>query len=76
MTVVDTGPGIPAALQGKLFQKFSRLGENRQQEGNGLGLAIVKTLVEAHGGRVSVRSEVGKGSAFGFALPALAPGAR
>ena len=67
--VVDSGPGIPAALQGKLFQKFSRLGENRQQEGNGLGLAIVKTLVEAHGGRVSVESEVGKGSTFGFSLP-------
>lgn len=69
--VHDTGPGIPAALHGKLFRKFSRLGENRQQEGNGLGLAIVKSLVEAHGGRVSVESEVGKGSVFGFALPAL-----
>jgi PAS domain S-box-containing protein len=67
--VVDTGPGIPAALHGKLFQKFSRLGENRQQEGHGLGLAIVKTLIEAHGGRVSVRSEVGQGSTFGFSLP-------
>jgi signal transduction histidine kinase len=67
--VADSGPGIPATLHGKLFQKFSRLGENRQQEGNGLGLAIVKTLVEAHGGRVSVRSEVGKGSVFGFTLP-------
>jgi len=67
--VVDTGPGIPAALQGKLFQKFSRIGDGRPHEGNGLGLAIVKTLVEAHGGRVSVRSEVGKGSVFGFALP-------
>jgi two-component system phosphate regulon sensor histidine kinase PhoR len=67
--VVDTGPGIAPAQQGKLFQKFSRVGENRQQEGNGLGLAIVKSLVEAHGGRVSVASEVGKGSTFGFSLP-------
>ncbi|MEW6272324.1 MAG: GAF domain-containing sensor histidine kinase [Thermodesulfobacteriota bacterium] len=68
--VVDTGPGIPAAQQTKLFQKFSRLGNDRAQEGNGLGLAIVKTLVEAHGGRVFVESQVGKGSVFGFALPA------
>lgn len=67
--VADTGPGIPASLHGKLFQKFSRLGEHRRHEGNGLGLAIVKTLVEAHGGRVFVRSEVGKGSVFGFTLP-------
>jgi PAS domain S-box-containing protein len=68
--VIDTGPGIPAEQQGRLFQKFSRLGNDREQEGNGLGLAIVKTLVEAHGGRVSVRSHVGKGSVFGFTLPA------
>lgn len=67
--VADTGPGIPAALHGKLFQKFSRLGEHRRHEGNGLGLAIVKTLVEAHGGRVFVVSEQGQGSVFGFTLP-------
>jgi len=67
--VADTGPGIAPALHGKLFQKFSRLGEQRRHEGNGLGLAIVKTLVEAHGGRVFVVSEVGKGSVFGFTLP-------
>jgi len=67
--VTDTGPGIPAAQHGRLFQKFSRLGDGREQEGNGLGLAIVKTLVEAHGGRVSVESEVGKGSVFAFSLP-------
>jgi len=68
--VADSGPGIPAALHGRLFRKFSTLGEYREQEGNGLGLAIVKTLVEAHGGRVWVESEVGQGAVFGFALPA------
>jgi signal transduction histidine kinase len=67
--VHDSGPGIPAAMLGRLFRKFSTLGEHRQHEGNGLGLAIVKTLVEAHGGCVSVQSEVGKGSVFGFRLP-------
>lgn len=67
--VADSGPGIPANLHGRLFRKFSTLGEHRASEGNGLGLAIVKSLVEAHGGRVSLQSEVGKGSVFGFALP-------
>jgi len=68
--VADSGPGIPSALHGRLFRKFSTLGDHRQHEGNGLGLAIVKTLVEAHGGRVWVESEVGQGAVFGFALPA------
>ena len=71
--VADSGPGIPPALHGRLFRKFSTLGEHREHEGNGLGLAIVKTLVEAHGGRVSVESEVGKGSVFAFALPVRGP---
>lgn len=76
--VADTGPGIPAALQGKLFQKFSKLGQEttRQGEGHGLGLAIVRSVVEAHGGRVWVESEAGEGSTFAFALPLLGdPGA-
>ncbi len=69
--VRDTGPGIPAALQHKLFRKFSRLGESatKDNEGNGLGLAIVKSLVDAHGGRVWVESRVGEGSTFAFSLP-------
>jgi signal transduction histidine kinase len=67
--VADSGPGIPAALHDRLFRKFSTLGQHREHEGNGLGLAIVKTLVEAHGGRVSVESEVGQGAVFCFALP-------
>ena len=71
--VSDTGPGIPVELHGQLFRRFSRLGRQRAEEGNGLGLAIVKSLVEAHGGRVSVESEVGKGSVFAFVLPVLAP---
>lgn len=71
--VADSGPGIPADLHERLFRKFSTLGEHRANEGNGLGLAIVKSLVEAHGGRVSVQSEVGKGSVFGFALPVTRP---
>ncbi|MBI3362003.1 MAG: GAF domain-containing protein [Chloroflexi bacterium] len=73
--VVDTGPGIPPALQSKLFQKFSRLGqkETRKEEGHGLGLAIVKSVIDAHGGRVWVESQVGQGSTFAFSLPLSQP---
>ena len=71
--VIDTGPGIPPHLQGKLFQKFSRLGQGATQknEGHGLGLAIVKSVVDAHGGRVWVDSQPGKGSTFAFSLPPI-----
>ncbi|NUM48072.1 MAG: GAF domain-containing protein [Anaerolineales bacterium] len=70
--VADTGPGIPPVLQGKLFQKFSKLGQDttRGGEGHGLGLAIVRSVVEAHGGRVWVESQVGEGSVFAFGIPA------
>jgi signal transduction histidine kinase len=73
VSVKDTGPGIPAALQEKLFQKFSKLGgkETLANEGHGLGLAIVKAVVDAHQGRVWVESKEGEGSAFLFALPRI-----
>ncbi|HLF02449.1 MAG TPA: ATP-binding protein [Anaerolineales bacterium] len=71
--VTDSGPGIAPHLQTKLFQKFARLGQGATQknEGHGLGLAIVKSVVDAHGGRVWVESQPGKGSTFGIALPPL-----
>ncbi len=69
--ISDTGPGIPPALQGKLFQKFSKLGQEttRSGEGHGLGLAIVRSVIEAHGGRVWVESQLGEGSVFAFGVP-------
>lgn len=70
--VSDSGPGIPAGLKTKLFQKFSRLGQNRNSEGHGLGLSIVKSVVDAHHGRVWVESPPEGGSVFAFALPASA----
>lgn len=75
VSVADTGPGIPQALQTKLFQKFSKLGQRatKKEEGHGLGLAIVKSVVEAHQGRVWLTSEEGKGSVFSFAIPAYKP---
>jgi signal transduction histidine kinase len=71
VTVADTGVGIPIAEQKRLFTHFFR-GENevvRRQKGTGLGLSIVHSIVEAHGGRIWVESEVDKGSTFHFTLP-------
>ena len=69
--VVDTGIGIAAKDLQMLFQPFVQVDSalNRQYEGTGLGLALVKQIVELHGGRVMVESEVGKGSCFTVALP-------
>ena len=63
--VQDSGTGIDPNRIKKIFDKF----ETDYSEGHGLGLAIVKKLVEAHGGKVSVESEPGKGSRFSFTIP-------
>ena len=68
ITVADTGCGIPPGHHDKVFQKFHRA-PSPVQEGAGLGLAITKSLVELHGGRIWVESEVGRGSKFCFTLP-------
>jgi len=68
--IEDSGPGIPADEQTRIFEKFFRA-SNRPQgvEGTGLGLAIVKSVVDSHQGRVWVESKVGQGSAFVVILP-------
>ncbi|MBI3161016.1 MAG: response regulator [Chloroflexi bacterium] len=73
--VKDTGYGIPAADLPFIFNRFYRVssGKNIEQEGNGLGLAIVKSIAEQHGGRVSVESEVDKGTRFTISLPLHLP---
>ncbi|MFM7298743.1 MAG: ATP-binding protein, partial [Planctomycetota bacterium] len=69
--VKDSGPGLPAGREYLVFEPFVQVGEQRQRAGGiGLGLAIVKRFVEAHGGRVGVQSEPGKGSRFWLRLPA------
>jgi signal transduction histidine kinase len=69
--VQDTGPGIPAEELDRVFDRFYRLDASRARAsgGSGLGLAIVKSLVEAHGGRVTVTSRPGEGSTFAVVLP-------
>jgi signal transduction histidine kinase len=68
--VCDTGPGIPAAEQEKMFEPFVRGGQGRRfPQGMGLGLSIARELVEAHGGRLELESEAGIGSTFTVWLP-------
>ena len=71
LSVADHGPGIPASEHEKIFERFYRLGSELRREtpGVGIGLSIVKHVVEAHGGRVRVQSEAGKGSCFTIELP-------
>jgi PAS domain S-box-containing protein len=71
--VKDNGPGIPLEAQGKIFDKFARVKQRHMPHGVGLGLAFCKLAVEAHGGRIWVKSDDQNGSTFTFALPVEAP---
>jgi signal transduction histidine kinase len=74
LSVEDQGPGIPAEEHEKIFERFYRRGSElrRETQGIGIGLTIVKHIVEGHGGRVVVRSDVGQGSRFTIELPNVA----
>lgn len=69
--IIDEGPGIPEDKLEIVFEKFKQVGTGSEGEkkGTGLGLAICKAIVEAHGGRVGVRSVLGKGATFWFQIP-------
>ena len=71
IAVEDTGPGIPPEHMERLFQPFFQIDSSLTREvgGTGLGLAITRNLVDLHGGRIWVTSEVGKGSTFYVAFP-------
>ena len=73
--VRDTGFGIPAESLPRIFERFYRVdkGRSREMGGTGLGLSIVKHIVERHGGKVAVQSELGKGSEFTVTIPDVAP---
>ena len=75
LSVADTGEGIASEHLPHIFERFYRVETSRARSegGAGLGLAIVKQMVQAHGGKVWVESELGKGSSFYVALPTLRP---
>ncbi|HEX9115753.1 MAG TPA: ATP-binding protein [Anaerolineae bacterium] len=75
--VADQGIGIPAEDQANLFQRFYRVdsGLRRATQGTGLGLYLCRSIIEAHGGRIWLRSEPGKGTTMFFSLPLANPNA-
>ncbi len=71
--ITDSGIGMPEELTARIFDRFYRAGRSGDIPGSGLGLAIVKSIVEAHKGRIEVRSAPGEGSVFTVFLPAVGP---
>lgn len=71
INITDTGYGIPAEVQERIFEEFYRVDNtvNQQIRGTGLGLALVKHIIEAHKGKIWVKSTIGAGSTFSFTLP-------
>ena len=70
VSVSDTGPGIAPDDQERIFEEFQQTDVGvAQREGTGLGLALSRRIVELHGGRIWVESELGRGSRFVFTLP-------
>jgi two-component system OmpR family sensor kinase len=72
IAIADAGPGLSAEDQKRIFERFYRADSSRvriEGEGSGLGLSIVDAVMKAHGGTVSVNSEVGKGSTFTLFFP-------
>jgi signal transduction histidine kinase len=68
--VRDTGVGVAPADQQRIFQRFARAANSRRRsEGAGLGLSIVQVIAEAHGGQITLESELGAGSVFTITLP-------
>jgi signal transduction histidine kinase len=71
ISINDSGIGIPDEKLEVVFERFRQVDSSltRKREGSGIGLSLVKALVEAHGGRIKVESEIGKGSKFTVELP-------
>jgi len=72
-TVKDTGDGIPSEYLERIFDKFVQVKSHEiEARGTGLGLAVAKRIIAAHGGEISVESEMDAGSSFKFTLPLAA----
>ena len=67
--MTDTGPGIPPTQRDRIFERFVQGSEGGEVGAAGLGLAIVRDIVQAHGGRIHLESQLGKGSRFTLELP-------
>lgn len=75
ISVEDRGPGISKEEQSHIFDKFYRSKQHRNSiPGTGMGLAIAQEIVRAHGGKIWVESELGKGAVFSFILPVAGKG--
>jgi two-component system phosphate regulon sensor histidine kinase PhoR len=75
VAVQDSGLGIPEELQAKIFEKFGQaeLRQENRRYSTGLGLTFCRMVVEAHGGKIGVSSQMGQGSRFEFVLPVSLP---
>jgi signal transduction histidine kinase len=71
-SIKDDGPGIPFNAKDQIFEKFIQVGGQEQRPGTGLGLPFCRMMVEAHGGRIRVESDLGQGSNFIFTIPSHA----
>ena len=71
IAVTDTGPGIAAEQQERIFEKFGQVEDGKNRLGTGLGLTFCKLAIEAHGGHIGVESKIGAGSTFWLTLPRL-----
>jgi signal transduction histidine kinase len=74
LSVCDTGPGISSTDQAKIFEEFQQADSSatKKKGGTGLGLSIARKIIEMHGGRIWVESEVGHGATFSFTVPVKA----
>ncbi|MCW3115933.1 MAG: histidine kinase, partial [Chitinophagaceae bacterium] len=70
-SVTDKGQGIDEQYIDRIFERYFQIPGRSDKKGSGIGLAICKEFVEAVGGRIWVRSQIGEGSTFGFDLPGI-----